>query len=679
MVQRITGLPDEQVLAYEAQAEAALRAALEAVMDKIARRIEAHAPAALLASVLVAAPGDQGDIIPPEDVPAGDGLPPGQPYVSPDDLASIPPLWQEAVAQQVLPIVAQVFLDAVGRTYAGMVEASSIAGLPSVGSLAAEQYLARAQNTFEKVGDDLWATARTELSDGFERGESIPQLAERLRASAGVTARTGVLVARTQVNEASNAGSFAVAQASGLAMQKEWIATPDIRTRPTHLAADGQRVDLNEPFVVGGFSAMFPAAPTLPPAERYNCFPGDTPVLAGVVVRAYRRWFDGALVEVVDREGRQTSGTENHPVLTDRGWVALGELVQGDKLVTYRADRDAMTSHDVDARPASIGEMFDALASVGSLVRVAGLAVDFHGDRPQGDVDVVTVDRELRNGVQPSVDQCVEDLLLPPSDKGPGFLSTDGGLGQRFGAAGGPPDGVVGGLGESRSLLGSRPRHAGQHGSAASTTLHALPSQEVGEGSSLDAGLDSQRLLGLSGEISLNEVLGVRRVPWSGHVYNLETSTGTYVAGYTNMVVRNCRCTIGYVMPDKAPAQVRHDDLQTQELADLPGTTTVDDLAAAQSARLQQIIDEQHAAVEGVVQDVGELMVGRGLRRRRAAHGPAGALRPGPALDVRAQGAQVLGAVDVGRPVGIELDRRRPAGDARVIGRRAIRPPRNLA
>lgn len=266
-MQRITGLPDEQVLAYEAQAEAVMRAALEHVMDVIARRIEASMP--VLASVLVAA--DQGDEIPPSEVPVGDGLPAGQPYVSPDDLASIPPLWQEAVTQQILPIVAQVFLDAAGRTHANIVDASSITSLPSVGSLAAEQYLARAQNTFEQVGDDLWATARTELSDGFERGESIPQLAERLRASAGVTARTGVLVARTQVNEASNAGSFATAQASGLKMQKEWIATPDLRTRPTHLAADGQRVDLNDPFIVGGYSAMFPAAPTLPPAERYSC------------------------------------------------------------------------------------------------------------------------------------------------------------------------------------------------------------------------------------------------------------------------------------------------------------------------------------------------------------------------------------------------------------------------
>jgi hypothetical protein len=268
-VQRITGLPDEQVAAFEDQIEAAVRAALDQVMETVARRVEAAMP--VLAGALVAAD--------PPPVPPSDGLPPGQPYVSPDDLASIPPLWQTAVEQQILPIVAQVFMSSVGHVHTGMVDASNIPALPSVGSFAAEQYLAQAQNTFDQIGDSLWSTARTQLSEGFEAGESIPQLATRLRDSAGVTARTGVLVARTQVIEASNAGSFATAQASGLAMKKFWIATDDLRTRPEHLDAESNYspggtpgpIDLNEPFIVGGFSAMFPAAPSLPPSMRFNC------------------------------------------------------------------------------------------------------------------------------------------------------------------------------------------------------------------------------------------------------------------------------------------------------------------------------------------------------------------------------------------------------------------------
>lgn len=274
-MRRISGLTHEQILAYEAVIEAATLAGLRRVMDAIADRIAAIQVAAgdnyriaLIDNSVIVAADDESELGPPPE-PTPD-LPPGQPYVSPDDLATIPPAWQGVVAENLLPIAAEIWLESSGMIYAGMVDATS-AALPSVGSLAAERYLAQARNTFEEIGDHLWGVAQSELLAGFEAGESIPQLAERLRESANITARTGTLVARTQVIEASNGGSIATARASGLAMQKEWIATPDPRTRPTHIAADGQRRDLAEPFTVGGYSADFPADPSLPPAERYNC------------------------------------------------------------------------------------------------------------------------------------------------------------------------------------------------------------------------------------------------------------------------------------------------------------------------------------------------------------------------------------------------------------------------
>ncbi len=215
------------------------------------------------AAVLTAADGDFPDI-------------PGQPYVSPDDLASIGPLWQQAV-QQLVPIVAEVYQTSAGVVHAQMVDATQVPTLPSVGSLAAEQYLAQATNTFEQVGDDLWATARSELLDGFEKGESIDQLAARLRASAGMTAKKATLVARTQVLDASNAGSMATARATGIEMNKGWLDTGPPRTRPTHLQAgvtygsDAGMIPLAAQFSVGGYDCDRPHDPTLPPAERYNC------------------------------------------------------------------------------------------------------------------------------------------------------------------------------------------------------------------------------------------------------------------------------------------------------------------------------------------------------------------------------------------------------------------------
>lgn len=291
-MQRITGLPDARVIHWEEQLEQAVVDGLQAVMDTIADRILRSIPKAAAAFALVAADGEDGwgpdtenpppqtgelAIPPPEPYPAEippPGGPPASGLISPDDLATITPLWQQQVAANILPLVAQVFIDAAGNVRSQLLDAVPDVGVltvPGLNSAAAEEYLRRMRNTYSQVGDHLWATARAQMAEGFEAGESMDQMAARLRRSAGLSSRSSVLVARTSVIESSNYGSIAMARASGLQMEKEWIATPDLRTRPTHLAADGQRVPLNEPFTVGGYAADFPADPSLPPSERYRC------------------------------------------------------------------------------------------------------------------------------------------------------------------------------------------------------------------------------------------------------------------------------------------------------------------------------------------------------------------------------------------------------------------------
>lgn len=202
---------------------------------------------------------------------------PGQPYVSPDDLSAIPGLWADAVAEHIRPVIAEVYLGTEGAVHAQMVEAVG-ADLPNPGSLAAETYLAAAVNTMtDVVGDDLWDTARAQLLEGFQAGESIDALAGRLRGAADLAAPKATLLARTVALDASNAASLATARAAGIPMRKGWLATPDSRTRLTHRLAgaaygsDDLMIDLGERFQVGGFDCDRPHDPTLPAEERANC------------------------------------------------------------------------------------------------------------------------------------------------------------------------------------------------------------------------------------------------------------------------------------------------------------------------------------------------------------------------------------------------------------------------
>jgi SPP1 gp7 family putative phage head morphogenesis protein len=97
------------------------------------------------------------------------------------------------------------------------------------------------------------------ILEGIDAGESPTQIAKRIQtAYDGFSAHRALTIARTEVVRASNAASQVAATSRGFAMDKQWLATPDERTRSWHAAADGQRVSLEEPFIVNGEELMFP-------------------------------------------------------------------------------------------------------------------------------------------------------------------------------------------------------------------------------------------------------------------------------------------------------------------------------------------------------------------------------------------------------------------------------------
>jgi uncharacterized protein with gpF-like domain len=51
----------------------------------------------------------------------------------------------------------------------------------------------------------------------------------------------------------------------------EWIAARDSRTRPSHVSADGQVVQVGQPFQVGGAQLFYPGDPTGPADETIRC------------------------------------------------------------------------------------------------------------------------------------------------------------------------------------------------------------------------------------------------------------------------------------------------------------------------------------------------------------------------------------------------------------------------
>ena len=83
------------------------------------------------------------------------------------------------------------------------------------------------------------------------------------------------MVARTEAIGAVDAGEYDAfrdgAEETGDEFEKVWLATTDSRTSPSHAEAEGQRVPVTEPFMVGGFALDFPGDPNGPAQEVIQC------------------------------------------------------------------------------------------------------------------------------------------------------------------------------------------------------------------------------------------------------------------------------------------------------------------------------------------------------------------------------------------------------------------------
>lgn len=80
------------------------------------------------------------------------------------------------------------------------------------------------------------------------------------------------LVAENETQSLFNLSEFDRAKEQGFKF-KEWLAMLDEKTRETHALADGQKVDIDTPFIVGNSLMMFPTDTSLgaPPEEIINC------------------------------------------------------------------------------------------------------------------------------------------------------------------------------------------------------------------------------------------------------------------------------------------------------------------------------------------------------------------------------------------------------------------------
>lgn len=154
-----------------------------------------------------------------------------------------------------------------------------------------------------------------QLAQSTILGESQQKLIKRIRDVTGYQVDRAKRIAQTERTRVQSQGRYDTAmQASelGVPMQKRWTARMQ-HTRDAHADADGQVVDLKEPFYVGKEDLEYPGDPSGSASNVVNCFcvmttevVSDSPAL-----KALREKYETKRTEQLQREDFKKKNKNN--------------------------------------------------------------------------------------------------------------------------------------------------------------------------------------------------------------------------------------------------------------------------------------------------------------------------------------------------------------------------------
>lgn len=414
-------------------------------------------------------------------------------------------------------------------------------------------------------------------------------------------------IARTEATTAASLGledSYLQAVERGVlpseAVRKHWQVALDERTCEHCLSV----VDMNPDGVPLGEAFDSDEGPVDAPGLHPNCFPAGVLVEARGVQAATKRWYDGDLVVINTAGGKQFSCTPNHPILTPSGWIAAHHLDVGCHVISRRlSERVAGADADGEDVPTHIEDIAEAFgrAQQVAAVPVPVAAEDFHGDGGGSKVAIVWANRGLMHRgdatggehgsevalglrhmqLQRHHGLSVLDLfrhgLLAAKHTGMRLLGL---LRPLVRAHAAPLQGLgFAGAAHGHAGFGQPQTHdATAYAEASSERLLRVPGG-VERGSFLDWDEQSARANEASfshiarhprltmaddwrdlmrreaGLIEADRVVNVSLRRFSGHVFNLETEAGYYIAN--GVYTHNCRCSLELVtdigmIPDDA-------------------------------------------------------------------------------------------------------------------------------
>lgn len=383
---------------------------------------------------------------------------------------------------------------------------------------------------------------------------------------------------------------------------KDWFTVGDERVRPAHVAADSQTRSLNKPFSVGGESLRWPGDTSLGASvgNVIRCLHPDSLVDANNIKTLTRRYYKGSMIRIKVSGGDHLTVTPNHPILTVNGWVFAKSIKQGDSVIGSVSGNRAVKYINIQDIKSTIEQEFESFSISGVFtVRQDSAIVNFHGEIPDHDVDIVYADGFLRGIGEAGSIESIDEKLLAFTDFGTGSFFSDCLLDSKsmkvFRSF--CSDSIVCFLGKLPSLFRRGLRHSKEHSLRPTPDFDAVSFKSFFYGASVvlgklvdgfyrqtifevlryfsknffeergiigtagfgsrskdavfedglptivprDAQLLAAGVNGNAGRIEVKNIAGIEHIKYSGYVYNLETESNIYFS--QGVINHNCRCS----------------------------------------------------------------------------------------------------------------------------------------
>lgn len=272
------------------------------------------------------------------------------------------------------------------------------------------QYLEQVQNIV--VGN-----MRQGMRPSYIEGELVKQF--------GITSRRAKLIARDQSSKIQGEMNRIRQTNSGL-VYFQWVTAHDERVRHSHTVAGDKMTPYGKGIYRWDDLPVVDGVPTFP-GQPINCFPGTSPLnIFYGAEKAFRHWFSGELTTLVTELGESIECTPNHPVLTDKGFIAAHLLDVGDNIIHVPQQTFDIFEKDAHSSDIVFSEFFDTVQLVGDRSEpVRAFGSEFHGDISTNEkIDIVNFDWELWDEFDSSFGKDFFELFFTRAEEVFGLIDT---------------------------------------------------------------------------------------------------------------------------------------------------------------------------------------------------------------------------------------------------------------